>query len=140
MKSLGKYTSSFLPVKQTMLHSSVAITCRVSGLSATSPPPHQAQPPVLKASSGMAQMYGLGLGCCENSHVGKRHVGSLVGSPSIPLESCFPSQLFPHGLPEPCCCALMLTLTLILTPTTDLASSASTSLGTCLPAAGWTVS
>lgn len=95
VKSLGKDTSSFLQVKQTTLHSSAAIACCVSGPSATSPLPHQAQLPRLKGSSGAAQPHSLGLGCWEKSHVGKHHVRSVVRSPSTSLESRFSSQLLP---------------------------------------------
>jgi len=132
-KSLGKHTSSFLRVKQMTLHGSKAAAYCVSGLSATSPLPRRAQPPVLKASSGAAQQHGLGSGCRENSPVGKCHAGSLAGSlpanrellfsSAVPLGSC-PSRA--GADPD---------------PTTDLASSASSSsLGASLPAAGRAVS
>lgn len=82
-KSLGKNTSSFLQVKQRTLHSSTD-TC------ATSPLAAQAQ-----GQLWLAQLHSLGSGCWENSPVGKHHVGSLTGSASTLLESCFPSQLVP---------------------------------------------
>lgn len=115
------------------LHGSAATTCRVPGPSATSARPQQAQPPLLRASSGVAQLHGLALGCRENSRVGKRHVGSLVRSvpprftPELPFISAVPLGACPSHAP-------------VLPLTTGVVSSASTSLlGTRLPAAGWAV-